>query len=243
MYPRKLTIKQEENIINKLLRDGVAHIGYGSSRVVFPYGKDKVIKIALTREGFNQNKAELNTYTNCDRENTLADVFCYGNIMLISEKCELVVDADSGEYENYLSDLYDNGENDVAQTLEETISYLEENLGVTDDNFQLGRNRKGFIVSLDYGFVPDSEDEQVGNMDEITFSNSDKEILNLALTILRLSYKGKTFNSEELDSRLHGLEAKPRKLRHIVNNPNKPVTVLNLGCEVDEDGNINFKLA
>ena len=182
--PRHLTSYQERKIIEKLIIDKTSHLNYGSSRIVFPYQNDKVIKIALSDEGFRQNRAEVNTYLECDRDNTLANIFAYGHAIIIAERCEFLVDADEDEAWDLINNLSDDGKEEIADYLEDTLQYLNDRYGLTSDNYQLGKNHKGYIVSLDYGFDTFCEQEQVGNICDLVMTNNDRAILKLALASL-----------------------------------------------------------
>ena len=240
-YPNHLTTHQEKVIIDKLLKRKTEFLNYGSSRVVFPWTDDKIVKIALTEEGINQNKNELRVFTDCKEDDILSNIFAYGEIILICEKCDLKVDADFDEFDETMQDLYDNGQKEIADKAQKAVDYLEEHYGHTSDNYQLGYNRKGYLVSVDYGFDPNGE-EQAGNLVDICSSNTSHKILKMALATLHCAANHYTFDSEELEEELgnnytitaKAIRAIAKKAQeHIPNN----FTFTMEGC-----GEIEFKL-
>ena len=202
-YPNHLTTHQEKIIIDKLLKRKAEFLNYGSSRVVFPWTDDKIVKIALTEEGIKQNKNELRVFTDCEEDDILSNIYAYGKIVLVCEKCDLEVDADFEDYLELLDNLYNEGKTEVSAKVQKAVDYLNNHYGNTDDNYQIGYNRKGFLVCLDYGFNPQSEDE-VGDMVDICSSNTSHRVLKMAIATLHCAANHYTFDSEELEEELDG---------------------------------------
>jgi hypothetical protein len=196
---KKLTSYQEKIIIQTLMRKHIKHLGYGSSRIVFPWGDKKVVKIAISKEGIAQNQAELECFDLAE-PNMLTNIYCYGELVLIAEKVSLMVDANEEDYDSLLESLYKNEEDEVAKQLEKTIDFLENHFGMTSDNLQLGQNREGYIVSLDYGFESRLDnDDNIGNVSDLLGTNTDRAILKIALENLHLIVNGIVPTKKELD--------------------------------------------
>ena len=237
-YPIHLTTHQEKVIIDKLLKRKAEFLNYGSSRVVFPWTDDKIVKIALTEEGIKQNKNELRVFTDCEEDDILSNIFAYGKIVLICEKCDLEVDADSDVFDEVMQDLYDNGKNEIADKAQKAVDYLNNHYGHTDDNYQVGYNRKGYLVCLDYGFDPTSDDE-AGDLVDICSSNTSHKILKMAIATLHCAANDYTFDSEELEEVLEGnygitakaIRAIAKKARE--NKPEQIIFTMNNGNEVE----------
>jgi hypothetical protein len=202
-YPNHLTTHQEKIIIDKLLKRKAEFLNYGSSRVVFPWTDDKIVKIALTEEGIKQNKNELRVFTNCEEDDILSNIYAYGKIVLVCEKCDLEVDADHEQFNDLIQNLYNDGKNEIANKAQSAVDYLNSHYGFTDDNYQVGYNRKGFLVCLDYGFDPETEDE-AGDLVDICSSNTSHKVLKMAIATLHCAANHYTFDSEELEEKLDG---------------------------------------
>ena len=198
--PNVLTQKEEKSILNFLIRSHAKNIGYGSSRMTFQLDRERIVKVAVSSEGVLQNRAEVDCFEECPEENMLTRIFAYGRLILVCEKVTLVVDASRDDYDSLCESLIENEQDDIEKQLEKTIEWLEERYGETEDNLQLGQNKDGYIVCLDYGF--DSTNNKceifVGNMDDLSEDNSDRAILKLAKYLLRFAYKDLSFNSERL---------------------------------------------
>jgi hypothetical protein len=188
----------EREIYAGLIENCIENIGYGTSRVVFPYTKGKVIKLALTEEGILQNEAEYNCF--CESEdNNVARIYAIGKLCLIVERVE-PLDFDGGSFDDYYATLPDGA---VKDALDKTIDFLDKHFGPTEDNYQFGTNSNGYIVAYDYGFDSRVEDccvKFVGNIADLydSYNLTDEDILKAALVILPYAYAYSAPNRREL---------------------------------------------
>ena len=127
----------------------------GSSRAVFQFDDNKVIKIALDRQGRLQNENEVFLFSNYGKE-YLAEIFAYGRFIVIMEEVR----------EEYMEDMLDLAYGDLGTSynqetydrLQKLIDFLERFQGETNDNYQLGFSKtRNKLVSFDYGYTTNNE--------------------------------------------------------------------------------------
>lgn len=171
------------------LLEGVTNGDYidnGSSRAVYDImfeGRECVMKIALDRQGRNQNVLEANLYMQCGGT-YLANIYArYSNVFLICEKVymydrdfveevsEYGLDADSeisrwdddADEEIYINlwEAYEYSSYEECQKViddvRDTYNYLCDYQGDTSDNNQIGYRESGEAVAYDYGYSTDQE--------------------------------------------------------------------------------------
>lgn len=162
------------------------YIDNGSSRAVYDVmfeGRECVMKIALDRQGRNQNVLEANLYAECGGT-YLANIYArYSNVLLICEKvymydrdfvenvAEYGCDADyellrydeDNDEEVYIEvwEAYDYRSCDdcqrVIDDIRDAYNYLCDYQGDTSDNNQIGYREGGEAVAYDYGYSTDQE--------------------------------------------------------------------------------------
>lgn len=156
-------------------------IGNGSSRAVYNIhyqGKECVMKIALDRQGRNQNVLEMKLYAEHADSGNLATIYAhYSNVFMICEKVSMfdedfVVEvteygndaedgfsyycSDEDEEDRCLWQVYDFRNADACQEvidgIRDVYNYLCEYQGDTSDNCQIGCTKDGRVVAYDYGY-------------------------------------------------------------------------------------------
>jgi hypothetical protein len=147
---KKLSIKEEYDLLKSVLDKEHSFIHNGSSRAVFLLPDSRVLKVAMDKQGRRQNANEVYVYGK-EGNQSLAEIYAYGNFIVVME----LVDEHSMEY---CQDIYYECE-ELKYTDKEylevlnAITLLEEYNGSTDDNFQMGTSRNtGRIVAFDYGY-------------------------------------------------------------------------------------------
>jgi len=147
---RELTMKEEYELLQELIRDDIDFINNGSSRAVFKFDTNRVVKVAMDRQGRRQNKNEIDLFRIAGND-YLAEIYAYGRFLLVMEE----VSAQSMEdmldvfYENQFFDYEDR----EIERVSEVIDFLSEHTGETDDNFQLGWSlKRNLLVCYDYGY-------------------------------------------------------------------------------------------
>lgn len=184
---KKLTNRQERRIMATVMKN-IKMFGNGSSRVVVPFGKDKVVKIALCESGKNQNYNEIYLFENHSNELSLAKIFSYSENIIIMERLY-----DTFEYfENNkfnLIDSYNEFESyyhEYGERVELQVDSIVEGLGYhwgdTHDNWQLGVDKKGNIKSYDYGFDSNGAG-QIGDLRECSNKEIKQMVLDLKLSL------------------------------------------------------------
>ena len=184
---KKLTDRQERRIMATVMKN-IKMFGNGSSRVVVPFGKDKVVKIALCERGKNQNNNEIYLFENHSNELNLATIFAYSENIIIMERLYdtfeyfennefSFINSDS-EFEYY---YHEYGER-VELQVDSIVEGLECHWGHTDDNWQLGVDKKGNIKSYDYGFDTNGTN-QVGYLRSYNNKGIKQKVLNLKLSL------------------------------------------------------------
>jgi hypothetical protein len=155
----KLTEAEEITFLKDIIDNFSNEIGIGSSRQVFEFMSDKVIKVAADTGGINQNKREIELFRKYGRK-YLAEIYAYGEYIIIMEKVETVC-ADEiiigyeYEYAENLSELLDERE---YNKIISTYNFLTNVNGCTSDNYQLGIRENGDYVAYDYGYESYSTD-------------------------------------------------------------------------------------
>src|SRR5690554_313172 len=196
----KLTIDQEIEILENL-GDFIAN---GSSRAVYEYNDDYVVKVALDKKGQYQNKVEVNSYRKYG-DLHLARIQSYGKHIVVMEKVDMLdyyVVYDIWHTENY--DEYTDEDKDYYERkgidenlfykIKETVDALDEWNGTTSDNYQIGVVGDR-VVAYDYGFETGSYEKCVSNFSDLDYY----ALENVALAVLDiLKRKGKV--SEILDN-------------------------------------------
>lgn len=166
----------EEIFILNELRD-IYPLSNGSSRVVydcpdsiarrFNLTTECVIKVGCGPAGYNQNQAEIDMFEAYGNEH-LANIFYAGSFVLIMERVDEISEwfRDCGDdydidNEDALADIMDATGCSVSEIhrIYATFSWLNEMLGYTSDNFQLGTDSEGYAVAFDYGFYADHGDD------------------------------------------------------------------------------------
>jgi hypothetical protein len=147
---KKLSVKEEYDLLKSVLDKEHSFIHNGSSRAVFLLPDSRVLKVAMDKQGRRQNANEVYVYGK-EGNQSLAEIYAYGNFIVVME----LVDEHSMEY---CQDIYYECE-ELKYTDKEylevvdAIELLEEYNGSTDDNFQMGTSRNtGRIVAFDYGY-------------------------------------------------------------------------------------------
>ena len=147
---KKLTKLEELQIINELITRSNL-IDSGSSRAVFNYGADKVVKVVCEDEGRIQNKKEVEMYERYGYKGYLAEIYAYGKNIIIMEKVKTSVRHMSDEQRRQY---------DVIEDFLDTV------LGTTDC-MQVGINKHDNVVCYDYGFDIDDSGYNVGRISRI----------------------------------------------------------------------------
>lgn len=177
-----LTLKQEREIIEYLQSHmDDLFIASGSSRAVFSiddvivsmlelYGVNlptaAVIKMSLGLGGYRQSCREFDMFYDMrNAEKYLANIYARGSVLTIMESVD--VDWDFLEFYDcyYLEvkeymEIFDDDEDsdeyrqnyEIYSAAAETMNALENYLGTTSDNAQVGRAEDGRFVAYDYGF-------------------------------------------------------------------------------------------
>jgi hypothetical protein len=196
----KLTINQEIEILENLGE----FIGNGSSRAVYEYNDDYIVKVALDKKGQYQNSAEVKKYRKYG-DLHLARIQSYGKHIVVMEKVDILdyyIVYDIWHSENY--DEYTDEDKDYYEAkgideslfykIKETVDALDEWNGTTSDNYQIGIVGDR-VVAYDYGFETGSFDKCVSNLGDLDYY----ALENVALAVLDiLKRKGKV--SEILDN-------------------------------------------
>ena len=152
MKARKLSNLQERKLL-KLLKNAQL-IGNGSSRLVFidPRDSKRIVKVAIGAASFRQNKLEVKLW-NETQSSHLAQIYEYGRFVVVMERMMETYDEDSF-YEAYDPD----SENyEFFKLGAKVVNWLEEELGSTADNYQIGLNANDEWKAYDYGFDPDQD--------------------------------------------------------------------------------------
>lgn len=184
---KKLTDRQERRIMATVMKN-IKMFGNGSSRVVVPFGKNKIVKIALCESGKNQNNNEIYLFENHSNELSLATIFAYSeNIIIMERLYDTFEYFENNEfsfinsYNEFECCYHEYGER-VELQVNDTIEGLEYYWGETDDNWQLGVDKNGNIKSYDYGFVANGTG-QVGHLRSYNDKEIKQKVLDLKLSL------------------------------------------------------------
>jgi hypothetical protein len=143
-------MKEEYELLQELIRDDIDFINNGSSRAVFKFDTNRVVKVAMDRQGRRQNKNEIDLFRIAGND-YLAEIYAYGRFLLVMEEVSAQPMEDMLDvfYENQFFDYEDR----EIERVSEVIDFLSEHTGETDDNFQLGWSlKRNLLVSYDYGY-------------------------------------------------------------------------------------------
>ena len=147
---KKLSVKEEYDLLKSVLDKEHSFIHNGSSRAVFLLPDSRVLKVAMDKQGRRQNANEVYVYGK-EGNQSLAEIYAYGNFVVVME----MVNENSMEYYQdiyYECSEFEYTEKEYLEVLN-AITLLEEYNGSTDDNFQMGTSRNtGRIVAFDYGY-------------------------------------------------------------------------------------------
>ena len=145
MSAKKLSVNQEIRLLRSLKNAEI--LGNGSSRIVFvdPRDSNRIVKLAIGACSFFQNRNEVRFWQRTEA-NQLAKIYEFGRFCVVMERAQFVVLDD----EDYQYNLDDEARDDAEQI----VYWLEENLGTTADNYQVGMMKDGRWASFDYGFLP-----------------------------------------------------------------------------------------
>lgn len=161
---------QEQRDILEYCKKNASYIGRGSSRATFEFKEfpDIVIKIVVDSKGEYQKDKEIEIYKTLGSE-YLTRIYAYGDYFAI---CEKVEPFDHDEVISYVSGYLEDWfveeeliftEDDICQ-IQNVVEELEEELGETSDNCQLGRSVvDGRIVSYDFGYESGSNSYSVSD--------------------------------------------------------------------------------
>lgn len=162
----RLSRVEEYNLIKKAMADDFSFLNNGSSRAVFEIDKDIVIKIAYDKKGQYQNAMEISRFRNFGSE-YLATIYSYGKYVVVMEKLDVLddetvsyaYDEDFDKIKKYAGNEYD-PEKYILYSNEiiKTVDFLNENIGNSYDNYQVGISKDGRVVSFDYGFDVSNRD-------------------------------------------------------------------------------------
>lgn len=156
----KLSRMAERNLLKRLRGVKPLSCGEGSSRVVYilPGEPGWVVKVGIGSGGFRQNANERRMFMTYGGER-LAEVKAYGRYVVVMERLKCV------SYDTGADMACDGDDSEFCDVVE----WLNEKLGYSDDNSQLGQTRDGRWKAYDYGFLPDERDEvaQIGTAADI----------------------------------------------------------------------------
>jgi hypothetical protein len=174
-------------------------INNGSSRAVFGYTNDLVVKIAIDKQGQRQNANEINAFRYYGSYAPLAKITAYGKNIVVMERVDAL---EYGEVEAIVNDEYyededENGEvyevygdGEFNEKVKDVVYELERINGETDDNFQIGYNSNGNIVAYDYGYNSGGYGELVSrNLEGFLGRTSEREFLNFVAKGLNGSHR------------------------------------------------------
>lgn len=205
MTIRQLSLAEEREVILSLR--GAEALGHGSSRVTYDLNpaiairldldtsRDYVVKLAVGRGGLNQMALEINTFYEYGESGHLATIAAMGQFCEIMEKVCVIDDLACDTYEDFdafisgLNDYDDEDTNDNytdTQKCEmwEAHDFLNDQIGYTADNCQLGITVDGHAVAYDYGFDPNTEEDQLSrSSDRVAHDTGDYYIGRIAQVI------------------------------------------------------------
>lgn len=185
MTIKELSLTEEREVILSLR--GATALGYGSSRVTYNLdrnlatrlgldpSRDYVVKLAVGRGGLNQMAFEVGMFKCRGESGCLAIIPASGQFCEIMEKVRVIDDLECDTYDTYddfvcyglnddaNEDTNDNYSDEQKYEMWRAHEFLNEENGYTSDNCQLGITAGGHAVAFDYGFLSDSDDEQMSS--------------------------------------------------------------------------------
>jgi hypothetical protein len=190
MSAEKLTRTEEIELLNLLIT--ATPIGIGSSRVVFkhPQSDFLAIKFAPQTGGRNQNLLEVTT--NKILPNLTNKIYNFGEYLLVCDliTCDLADFIEDGFRkggDNWPKDYVSHEE---ENTIEIILESLEDVLGFSYDNGQIGRTWDNRIVAYDYGYSSKKDCVQVDRLPETLEKHKDlNEFLDDAIESLKINLK------------------------------------------------------
>ena len=178
-----LTRDEEIQLLNYVLANGY-DIENGSSRAAYEFtyeGKTYVLKVFLDKAGSLQTENEVDAFKNYNENKLFANIYAVGRNCYVTEYIDEIesflrdcVESYS-DYEYYRDECIKDGyaEEDIVSEesynqLTDLHECLDNTLGETDDNCQLGWSHKQQLyVAYDYGYLSCYDfSEQVGHMDD-----------------------------------------------------------------------------
>ena len=183
MSYQNLTLQQEQEMLTYLKANMDLFIGSGSSRAVFRCDEtmrkifqldniavELIVKMSLGLGGYRQSSLEVSTYNYIGNTGCLADIYARGSIFTVMERLDIDYDFDDfyqdvcyeGDLEDFICNYHCADELDTESyrrlynkylSAYNTITKLDEYLGQTGDNSQLGWSEiDGVFKAYDYGF-------------------------------------------------------------------------------------------
>lgn len=171
----KLSNRQERELLQRLMQ--CKPVDNGSSRLLFidPRDSNYVIKVAVGAKAFRQNKLEVAMYKTWGASGYLAEIKEYGNFCIVMERLAEIYCSD--ELEDY---YFPEGHPSYA-----VQEWMDQLLGYTSDNCQIGKTKHGEWVAYDYGFDPShSSQVQVGWASDLRWSQGWRDYLVKARSLL-----------------------------------------------------------
>ena len=167
---RKLTLKEELSILEKVKKNEKGFIGAGSSRAVYSLNSTSVLKVAIDREGRTQNKREIQCFYEYGGH-FLAKIFAYGTSVVLMEKVDPLELEDDEDVDFLVEEGIINEEQ--ADACNELYEFLSQMNGYTIDNLQYGLNKDGWPLAYDYGYECGKEDNVSHNLRDFFDGYSD----------------------------------------------------------------------
>ena len=168
---KKASVEREKEVLSRFL-DKENILGIGSSRIVFDYDEDKVIKIAIDSEGSYQIENEVMVYEGSNGSDYLAKIYEYGRYYIIMEKLTIHTSPDQIEC--------DPTDDELSVAL-----FLEDYMGDTGDNFQIGVRADGSYAAYDYGYESGNHRECVSRiLQDIYYNETIKGVMDRVLVNL-----------------------------------------------------------
>ena len=170
---KRLSLSEELALLQKAYQYG-EYLDNGSSRSVYDMGDGTVLKVASCKRGQFQNGMEIETFRNGRYQDSLAEIYSYGKYVVLMEKiCPIGFELveflyNNGNYESEVEHYWGEYGLEIASRQGELIEHIrnmEEMLGETVDNYQVGIDDDNNIKAFDYGF--ESSSYQLSVSDEL----------------------------------------------------------------------------
>lgn len=188
MIVEELSRERELELLTRALNND-EFLGNGSSRAVYSLGDGYCVKVAIEVAGIKQSKREVALYQDHIKEfgvdNTrLAHIVAYGKYCLVMEE---VIAMEAGDLEDVYSEYNDftiwqriSSDKDLPERFGDFLDdddkftksqaeelclvkdFLDELVGCSTDNFQLGYNTETRLVAYDYGYTTDDSLQYIG---------------------------------------------------------------------------------